>query len=70
MKLHGKLRRMDVGTGAWVLETSDGELVALYGEVDAALDGKQVEVRGKTVDGMGFAMVGDRSFEVSSVRAR
>jgi len=69
MKLHGKLRRMDLGAGAWVLETGNGELVALYGDVDAALDGKQVEVRGKTVDGMGFAMVGDRAFEVTSVRS-
>ncbi len=70
MKLHGKLRRMDLGPGVWVLETGDGELVSLYGEVDAKLDGKLVEVRGRTVDGMGFAMVGDRAFEVTSVRAR
>jgi hypothetical protein len=61
---------MDLGTGVWVLETGDGDQVALYGEIDAALEGKQVEVKGKTVDGMGFAMVGDRAFEVSSVRAR
>jgi hypothetical protein len=53
-----------------VLETGDGDQVALYGEIDATLEGKQVEVKGKNVDGMGFAMVGDRAFEVTSVRAR
>lgn len=70
MKLEGKLRRMDLGTGAWVLETGDGKLVALYGDVPAQLDGKHVEVRGRAVDGMGFAMVGEQAVEVSSVRAR
>jgi hypothetical protein len=70
MKLEGILRHADLGGGAWVLETSDGERIALYGDVPKTLAGKAVQVHGKLIDGMGFAMVGERAVEVSSVTPR
>ena len=70
MKLEGRLRHADLGTGVWVLETGDGQQIQLYGDVPQALAGQQVEVRGKHVDAMGIGMVGDKAFEVASIRAR
>lgn len=70
MTLNGTLKRLDLGTGVWVLETGDGERVALVGDVPAALDGRRVEVRGRSVEAMGFGMVGARAFEVERVTER
>lgn len=68
MNWRGRLERKDLGTGVWVLHTDTGT-VALYGDVPRDLDGKQVEVAGKTVDGMGIGMTGDTMVQVRSVKA-
>ncbi|MEZ4237507.1 MAG: hypothetical protein R3F59_15450 [Myxococcota bacterium] len=68
-KYKGKLIRMDLGTGGWVLETRDGDKIALYGDVDPSLADCQVEVAGTEMEGAGFMMVGSKSVEVSSVKA-
>lgn len=65
----GKLVRVDVGTGGWALETRDGDKIALYGDVDASLANRQVEVSGTELDGAGFMMVGSKMVEVTSVKA-
>jgi hypothetical protein len=70
MKLTGTLRHHDLGPGAWVLTTGDGQRVALYGDVPAHLDGESVEVDGDEVEGMGIGMVGERMVQVRSVRKR
>ncbi|HHO54200.1 MAG TPA: hypothetical protein ENK18_25855 [Deltaproteobacteria bacterium] len=64
----GKLTYEDLGTGAWVLETSDGERITLAGEIPRKLAGSKVRVQGRIVEGaMGFAMVGGRTVEVNSI---
>lgn len=68
MSWTGRLERVDFGPGAWVLNTDGGERIALYGDVPADLAGSRVEVEGRKVDAMGFAMVGSTSVEVTRVR--
>ncbi|MEQ1503087.1 MAG: hypothetical protein ABMB14_12695 [Myxococcota bacterium] len=68
MTYRGKLVRVDLGTGGWVLETKSGEKIALYGDVPSALAGRQVHVDGDELDGAGFMMVGDKMVQVSEVR--
>jgi hypothetical protein len=69
MILQGTVRRLDLGPGAWVLETS-GRRLLLVGEVPAALDGRAVEVRGRELrDVMTAQMTGDGVFEVAAIRA-
>ena len=64
----GTLKRVDLGTGAWVLETGN-EKITLFGDVPAALNGCRVEVSGKELtDGASFVMAGDKMVEVSSVK--
>ena len=65
----GTLTRVDVGTGAWRLVTSDGRTLGLYGKVPPELDGQQVVVRGDVLDGAGIGMVGDLLVQVRSVSA-
>ncbi len=67
MKWKGTLKHHDVGTGTWVLTTTDGSRLNLYGDVPAHLDGEQVSVEGDEVEGMGIGMVGDRMVTVRSV---
>ena len=67
MKKSGRLEYRDLGPGQWVLHTHRGE-VALYGDIDRSLDGRQVEVEGAAADA-GIGMVGDASMDVSRVRA-
>lgn len=67
MSWTGTLSKRDLGPGVWVLETDDGEQIALYGDVPTALSGRRVKVQGREVEGMGFAMVGTRAIEVESV---
>jgi len=67
MKWTGTLAHQDVGTGAWVLTTSSGERLALYGTIPSELDGKKVKVEGEELDGMGIGMVGDRMVQVTKV---
>lgn len=68
MILQGTLRRVDLGTGGWVLEAG-GRKLQLVGDVPAGLAGKRVEVQGREVrDGVGFLMSGDGMLEVATVR--
>ena len=69
MTLTGTLKRHDMGTGGWILETDAGDRVSLYGNVDRELAGKRVVIDGQTVDAMGFGMVGSSAFEVRKVSA-
>lgn len=63
----GTLSKLDLGPGVWVLETDDGERIALYGEVPSALSGQRVRVKGREVEAMGIAMVGNTAIHVQSV---
>lgn len=65
----GTLKRVDLGPGAWMLETADGEQLTLFGDVPADLKGRKVEVTGRPLrDGASFAMAGPM-VEVARVRA-
>jgi len=68
MSWTGKLVRVDLGTGGWVLETRDGKKIALFGDVDAALAGTQVEVQGTKLEGSSFMMTGDAMVQVDRIR--
>ena len=66
----GTLDFEDVGAGAWVLITADGERYTLHGDIPASLRGAAVTVKGtKTGGGFGFAMLGGAAIEVTSVTA-
>lgn len=68
MTVTGTLKRLDLGTGGWALETGKEKLV-LMGDVPADLAGKKVEVTGRELtDGASFLMAG-KMFEVASIRA-
>ena len=71
MTYSGTLKRVDLGTGAWVLETRSGEKITLFGDVPSSLNGCSVEVSGKEIeDGASFAMmVGDTIVQVDEIRA-
>ncbi|MCB9676001.1 MAG: hypothetical protein H6737_12835 [Alphaproteobacteria bacterium] len=69
MTLKGTLKYVDLGPGQWVLETRKGK-VSLFGDIDTALDGREVEVEGDAVDGMSASMVGGSAVSVRSVRAK
>ena len=68
MTWSGTLRRLDLGTGVWVLERPGGGRVALVGAVPSELDGRRVEVDGQPFAGMGIGMVGTEMVEVSAIR--
>lgn len=66
----GRLERVDIGPGAWILQTDDGRVdLDLTGvTVDARpLVGQRVEVRGQS-GAMGFGMSGNASVTVTSLR--
>ncbi len=67
MIFKGKLRHEDLGPGAWVLETDDGERILLVGDVPSKLAGRSVSVQGREVEAMGFAMTGGRTVEVNRI---
>ena len=67
MIFEGKLRHEDLGAGAWVLETDEGERIMLVGDVPQKLKGQKVSVQGREVEAMGFAMTGGRTVEVSRI---
>ena len=67
-ELRGTLHRADLGTGLWVLHTSDGQQLQLHGSVPAELAGRRVRVRGKDSEAYGFGMVGP-GFEVVEISA-
>ena len=68
MSWEGKLVRVDLGTGGWVLETRDGK-IALFGDVDSSLAGRRVVVEGTEMDGASAMMVGDTIVQVDEIRA-
>jgi len=69
-KYTGKLEYKDIGAGAWVLVTAEGDRYTLQGDVPAALSGQQVTVKGKkTSGGFGFSMLGGDAIEVKKVTA-
>ena len=71
MSWSGKLSFVDIGTGQWTLTTQEGKEIQLYGEIPAALAGKEVEVEGKLVAAHGFGMLGGRTgVEVASVTSK
>lgn len=66
-QFRGRLVRVDLGAGAWVLEAR-GQRIALFGPVPAHLAGEEVEVHGEEIeDGASFAMTGDRMVQVDRV---
>ena len=67
--MKGKLVRSDLGGGGWVLEADDGKRYQLAGDVPKGLDGRRVEVRGKSVESFGFLMTGDPTLEVERITA-
>ncbi len=67
--MKGKLVRVDLGGGGWVLEADDGKRYQLAGNVPKELDGRRVEVRGKSVESFGFLMTGDPTLEVERITA-
>lgn len=69
MKHTGKLEFRDIGPGQWLLHTDSGTK-ALFGDIDRALDGKNVEVTGEAAKGASAGMVTDNAVMVESVRAR
>ncbi|MCA9573323.1 MAG: hypothetical protein KC656_36050 [Myxococcales bacterium] len=68
MKQKGRLEFVDLGPGQWVLHTSGGQ-VALFGDIDQALNGRTVEVTGSRADGASAGMVSNDAVMVQSVRA-
>ena len=68
MSWTGKLVKVDLGTGGWVLETRDGRKIALFGTVDGALAGTTVEVQGTEMEGASFMMTGDAMVQVDRIR--
>ncbi|MFT5683770.1 MAG: hypothetical protein ACI8RZ_004702 [Myxococcota bacterium] len=69
-KFKGKLEFEDIGAGAWVLVTADGDRYTLQGKVPTGLSGKQVTVKGKKTGGaFGFSMLGGSAIEVAEVSA-
>lgn len=65
----GRLEFIDLGPGAWQLTTPDGGRVRLVGTIPRSLDGREVVVEGKRLDGAGVAMVG-QIVEVHRIEAR
>ena len=67
--MRGRLRWLDLGAGAWVLETESSARFALMGEIPPGLQGRQVEVSGTVLDdAMGNAMIGDPVLRVEAIR--
>ncbi len=69
-RFEGTLRFRDIGAGAWVLETENGEDLQLQGPVPEDLDGQEVVVEGRKVGVLGFAMLGSSGIEVATVERK
>ena len=54
----GTLRFSDIGTGGWLLEALDGVTYTLVGTIPHHLNNKQVSIKAKPMQGMGFMMSG------------
>ena len=57
MTVVGRLERVDVGMGAWVLVTPDGRRFQLDGAVPDGLTGSNVVATGEQQPSHGFAML-------------
>lgn len=62
----GTLKKVDLGPGAWVLETDDGQR-PLDGPVPEDLEGEEVVVEGREGGLLGFAMTGGQAIKVKKV---
>lgn len=67
MTYTGILRYVDIGTGGWTLECTDGNTYTLYGSIPTELANQQVTLTAKPMQGMGFMMVGD-ALQVEHIR--
>ena len=67
MEYTGILRKVDLGSGGWRLECSDGKSYDLTGEVSSEYENKNVTVKAKPIEGMGF-MMGEQILEVESIK--
>ena len=54
----GILRYNDIGPGGWSLESSNGVTYSLIGDIASHFQNKQVSLRAKPMQGMGFMMSG------------
>ena len=54
----GILRYSDIGSGGWSLESSDGVTYTLIGDIASHFQNKQVSLKAKPMQGMGFMMNG------------
>lgn len=63
----GRLERLDLGPGAWVLVGDDGRRWALAGDLSRARDGARAQVVGEPVDAVGFGMTGEPTLAVRSL---
>ncbi|MFT6144261.1 MAG: hypothetical protein ACJAZO_003761 [Myxococcota bacterium] len=57
MTIRGRLERIDIGMGAWVVVTAEGARLQLDGEVSESLAGSQVVAVGDKRASHGFAML-------------
>jgi len=68
--LTGRLERVHVGMGAWVLTTAGAHRYELLGDLPSAWDGAQVTVSGDVVQGMTSAMVAPEQLRVLDAQLR
>lgn len=69
MSWTGRLTREDIGPGVWVLETDKGERMQLAGDIPEGLDGKRVQVEGRSEsEAMGIGMIGGGIIEVQQIK--
>lgn len=54
----GFIRYSDIGAGGWSLESSDGTIYHLIGDIPQHVHDKKVTLKAKPMQGMGFMMTG------------
>ena len=69
MTYTGILRYVDIGSGGWELECSDGTTYTLYGTIPTDLINQHVYLKAKPMAGMGFIMAGN-ALEVEHIRKK
>ena len=70
MNYEGTLKFVDMGAGAWMLNTAAGEALQLLGDIPTKPDGKKVSVQGTPVNTHGYAMPGaNKTIEISGITA-
>ena len=63
----GILEFVDIGTGQWILHTTDGEL-RLFGDIPENHRGKKVVVEGEEFKGMSLGMMPGPAMLVHTVK--